>query len=69
MTQRTKWEEQALEAANEAGAELVEQMIEGGFGTDMNEWPDEAFPGFVASIVEAYVEKFQALAGSGEAPF
>lgn len=69
MTNKSKWEQVATEAAIEAAGEIVEGMINEGYGTDLNEWPDEAFPGMVETLIDAYVEKFKQLTGSTDAPF
>ncbi len=69
MTNKSKWEQMSVETAVEAAGEIVEAMINEGYGTDLNEWPDEAFPGMVETLIEAYVEKMQELAASTAPPF
>lgn len=69
MTNKSKWEQISLEAAVEAAGTIVEAMITEGYGTDLNEWPDEAFPGMVETLVEVYCEKMQELAASTAPPF
>lgn len=69
MQNKTEWEKTALAAAVEAAGEIVEAMINEGYSTDLNEWPDEAFPGMVETLIATYVEKMQESAASGAPPF
>ena len=69
MINKTKHEKEAMIAAQVAGGEVIESMIEEGYEPNIGEWPEEAYAGFCEAIVTAYQTKLVELAASDKPPF
>ena len=61
MIDKTRNEALAIEHAGITAGQFVQEMIDGGYGSDITKWPRDAYATFVECAITGFVERMQEL--------